>query len=421
MTAAIRKISAAGRVTVSAPPSKSAAHRLLILAALADGKSEIVCRGSSADIDATIGCLNAMGADIVKSGDRITVRPVVPVSSTAELDVGESGSTLRFMLPVLGALGITARIKMHGRLPERPLEPLWSELIAHGMTMRRSAADELTVSGKLIPGNYSIDGGVSSQFITGLLFALPCLPGESRLDITGKRESVPYIEMTLAAQRRFGCALIDDGAGFTISACPYHAGAYAVEGDYSGAAFMLCAGALTDAGVLVTGLTADSTQGDREILHLLREFGAEVTEEAEGIRVCRGNLRGMTVDARDIPDLVPIVSVIAAAAEGCTEIINAGRLRLKESDRLTAVADLLTTLGAQVEEKEDSLTIRGGKPLHGGLCNGYNDHRIVMSAAVAALICDGEVEITTPNAVAKSYPEFYEDLARFGLAVRKDH
>ena len=162
-------------------------------------------------------------------------------------------------------------------------------------------------------------------------------------------------------------------------------------------------------------------QGDREILHLLREFGAQVTEEREGIRVCPGNLRGITVDARDIPDLVPIVSVLAAAAEGRTEIIHAGRLRLKESDRLTAVYDLLTALGAQVEEREDSLAITGGYPLHGGLCNGCNDHRIVMSAAVAALICDGEVEITTPGAVAKSYPEFFEDLACLGLSVRREN
>ena len=177
---------------------------------------------------------------------------------------------------------------------------------------------------------------------------------------------------------------------------------------------------MTEKGVLITGLEQNSTQGDREILAILRRFGAHLDETEEGIRVRGGDLRGISLDARDIPDLVPIVAVVAAAAEGSTEIVNAGRLRLKESDRLAAISDLLTTLGARIEEKEDSLMIYGGNPLHGGLCRGYNDHRIVMSAAVAALLCEDEIRITTSEAVGKSYPEFFEDIARFGLAIGKE-
>lgn len=416
MTVTLTKTQSNERAAVSAPPSKSAAHRLLILAALSDCKSKILCRGSSLDIDATVSCLNSMGALIDKHDDVISVTPIQNAAE-AHLDVGESGSTLRFLLPVLGALGINARITMHGRLPERPLEPLASQLISHGMTITRHGS-VLEVGGRLRAGDYTIDGGISSQFITGLMFALPLLKGGSRLNITGNRESVPYIEMTLAALNQFGVELHDDGSGFDIPSVKFKSrGEYRVEGDWSGAAFMMSAGALTESGVTVCGLSPHSTQGDRKVLDLLRRFGALVSENDEGITVCRGNMTGITIDARDIPDLVPVLSVVAAAAAGKTEIINAGRLRIKESDRIKSTCEMLKSLGVKAQEGAQSITITGGAPLSGGTVNGCNDHRIVMSAGVASLICEKAVTVTDCEATAKSYPGFWEDLEKTGVKV----
>ncbi len=407
---------------IAAPPSKSVAHRLLILAALADKPTEIVCRGTSDDIERTTDCLNAMGAEIVRidGSDVISVKPITAKSTEiCKLNAGESGSTLRFLLPVLGVLGLTAEIKMAGRLPERPIEPLASELMRHGMKIERTSPDALTVSGRLDSGKYTIDGGISSQFISGLLFALPVI-GNCEIEITGKTESLPYIEMTLDAMREFGVVPTKTSTGFKIGVEKFKStGRKAVEGDYSGAAFILAAGALTDSGIAVGGLNPTSRQGDMKIIDKLREIGANITV-GETVTARKGDLRGIEIDAVDIPDLVPILSVIASAAEGETRIVNAGRLRIKESDRLAAVSAMLRELGADVTEGDDYLTIRGGKPLKSGKVNGCRDHRIVMSAAVASLICYGEVTITDAEAISKSYPDFFDDLEKCKISVRKE-
>ncbi|MBE6631260.1 MAG: 3-phosphoshikimate 1-carboxyvinyltransferase [Ruminococcaceae bacterium] len=408
---------------VTAPPSKSAAHRLLIASALAKSGSEISCLGTSDDIEMTANCLNEMGADIRKDEKKgvFYVDPIkLSCKEKAYLDVGESGSTLRFLIPVLGALGLEAEIKMRGRLPERPLEPLKSLLESKGMEIKKISDDVLCVKGKIQSGIYKIDGGVSSQFISGLLFALPLLEGESEIRIEGKRESKPYIDMTLQALELFGVRTVQADAGYIIESSYGKGGKHKVEGDYSGAAFMLCLGALLEEGITVAGLDKDSKQGDKEILRVLKDFGASVEYSGEEIKVKKAPMKGIKIDSGDIPDLVPIMSVVAAAAEGESLIYNAGRLRIKESDRLKATADILKTLGVEIYEGEDSLRIVGGKHLRGGACDGYGDHRMVMSAAVASFAASGEVSIYGAEAISKSYPLFFEDLEKMGISVIKE-
>ena len=397
---------------VRIPASKSQAHRLLVCAALGEEETEIFCDGISKDIAATMACLGALGAEIKETEQGgILVKPVsAPPAEEVILPCGESGSTLRFLLPAAGALGARARFKMEGRLPEWPLAPLDRELTAHGMSLEKRG-DTLVCSGKLRPGDYRLPGDVSSQYISGLLMALPLLPGESVLQVTGKIESSAYITMTGDALRLAGLALTPDRGCWVIpGGVKYRLPqALSVEGDYSNAAFFLCAGAMSERGISVTGLNPDSHQGDRAVLDILRRFGAE-TERRQGEILCRGGaLRGCEIDAAPIPDLIPVLSVLAAGAAGETRVINAGRLRLKESDRLRSTTEMLKALGAEIRELPEGLVIRGGKRLRGGRVDSCGDHRIAMSAAVAAGICTGTVTVEGAECVAKSYPRFWAD------------
>ena len=398
--------------SVRIPASKSQAHRLLICAALGAQPVALQCDGVSADIAATARCLRALGADITDDGAG-TFR-IVPIAGEmpahADLFCGESGSTLRFLLPVVGTLGADVTFRMEGRLPERPLSPLDAVLTAHGMTIRRDGA-LLHAAGQLRPGTYELPGDVSSQYISGLLMALPRLPGESTLAVTGKLESAGYIAMTEDALRLSGIRLQKSGRTYTIpggQTARLPAQCH-VEGDWSNAAFFLCMGALSPAGVTVTGLTAASSQGDRAVLDVLRRFGADVRATQDAVTVRRGALRGVTIDAAPIPDLIPVLSVVAALADGETRIVNAARLRLKESDRLESTAAMLRALGAQVEVHDSGLTITGRKMLTGGTVDPQHDHRIAMAAATAACGCTGEILLSGSQAVSKSYPRFWED------------
>ena len=374
---------------IPAIPSKSAAHRLYICAALADTPTDIACDGTSKDIEATKACLAAM-----KQGNTI-------------LPCGESGSTLRFLLPVVAALGLEADFRMEGRLPQRPLVPLDAQLQAHGVTLTRPQPDLLHVSGRLTPGDFTLPGNVSSQYISGLLFALPLLEGKSTLTVTGPVESAPYIAMTLDALNQFGVRPEIENNVYTVSPTSYTSpGTAVVEGDWSNAAFWLCAGALSGP-VTVTGLNPDSLQGDKQIFERLSRFGANTQQTGSSFTVSPGPLTALDIDAAAIPDLVPVLSVVAAAAAGTTRVYNAGRLRLKESDRIRTVLDLLHSLGADAEETADGLLIHGGKPLTGGTVDSANDHRIAMAAAVAGTLCP--VTVTGAEAVQKSYPKFWED------------
>ena len=398
-----------GRVHI--PASKSQAHRLLICAALGEETCEIVCDGVSADIAATAKCLNALGAKVGRTETGFRISPIQKVpEGCCELLCGESGSTLRFLLPVVGALGAQAAFHREGRLPQRPLAPLDGVLTAHGMTLSEDG-DLLLCSGQLQAGDYEIAGNVSSQYISGLLMALPRLTGESTLTVTGTLESAAYIAMTEDALKLSGVKFSKSGASYAIPGgqrfrLPLRT---AVEGDWSNAAFFLCMGALAKGGVRVEGLNLKSSQGDRGVLDVLRAFGAEVSEEGDTVTVRRGTLRGVTIDASPIPDLIPVLSVVASVAAGETRVENAYRLRLKESDRLQSTANLLRALGGRVEEKEDGLVITGVPALHGGAVETQNDHRLAMSAATAACAATGEVTVDNDACVAKSYPRFWED------------
>ncbi len=389
--------------TIAAIASKSQAHRMLICAALADKPTAIACPTLSADITATADCLRALGADIAYHDGVFTVAPVKAMPEHAALDCGESGSTLRFLLPVVCALGPKASIKMHGRLPERPLSPLWEELERHGAVLSRPAPDVIAVAGKLAPGDYTLAANVSSQFISGLLFALPLLNGDSTIALTGHLESAAYVTMTVRTLALFGVDCPMGGNTFTVPGGRRYAspGQAAVEGDWSNAAFWVAADHICGGTLRVTGLDPDSPQGDKAVTDL-------------AARIAAGS---SLVDCQDVPDLVPVLSVLAAVSPGVTRFENAGRLRIKESDRLAVTAKLINALGGDAKELADGLIVTGKSRLTGGEVDSANDHRIAMSAAVAALACEGPVVLHGAQAVDKSYPAFWTDYARLGGRV----
>lgn len=398
---------------IAAIPSKSAAHRLLILAALANGETRLLLESGSADIDATIRCLRAIGAQIEAKPGMLSVNGISSHADNPLLDCTESGSTLRFLLPVALHVCGAARFTGSGRLPERPIGELKRAMEAHGACF---SAERLpfSVRGKLNGGLYELPGNVSSQYLTGLLLALPMVGANSIIALTTRLESAAYVDMTLAATDRYGARVfVRDGIYRIPGAQSYRSpGTVHVEGDWSNAAFFLAAGALC-APVRVTGLEADSPQGDKEILNALRSFGAKVTTESGEIEVSPAHLTGCELDVSETPDLLPVLAVLAACADGETRLVNAARLRLKESDRLKAAAEMIEALGGRARQLPDGLVVRGGA-LSGGTVNSSHDHRIAMAAAVAALRCRNPVTILDAGAVAKSYPAFFEDYNRIG-------
>jgi len=383
---------------VQAIPSKSMAHRKMIAAALSEKPMALAFESN--DIQATKNCLAAL------------------MNGKSRFPCGESGSTFRFLLPLAGALGAKGNFVMEGRLGQRPIEALVAVLKAHGMQIEWVSENEMAVSGRLQPGEYLIRGDISSQYLSGLLFALPLLDGESQIKVQGGIASRPYVDLTLSVLAE---SRIQIGQEFKIPGNQtYVLEDTTVEGDWSNAAFWLCAGALLDEGLTVTGLNLASEQGDRQVLSLLEAFGAKVMvskEDDSAIHVSKAVLKGITIDAEDVPDLVPILALVAAVAEGETHIFNAGRLRLKESDRLENTQKILNQLGAQVTTTNDSLTIKGANGVLKGtevVLEGCNDHRMVMMLAVASIVCEKPVRILGPQAVNKSYPEFFEEVRRLG-------
>ena len=377
---------------INAIPSKSQAHRMLICAAFSDQPTTLICPETNRDIEATANCLTALGAGITWLSNGYRVKPIEEVPFRASLPCQDSGSTLRFLLPIAGALGVDTVFQMTGRLPQRPLTPLWEEMERMGCTLTRPTADTIRCTGRLRSGEYAINGTISSQFITGLLFALSLLPGQSRLQVLGKLESAPYVSMTLAAMERFGISCND--YCFPGNGRFHSPGTVTVEGDWSNAAFFLAAQALGSP-IQVGNLNPDSPQGDRVCARLLPELKDK-----------------LTISAADIPDLVPILAVTAAANQGAV-FTDIGRLRLKESDRVASVMDMLRALGGQAEADDTTLTVYG-TGLHGGTVDSRNDHRIAMSAAIAATVCDSPVTILGAQCVEKSYPKFFTDYTSLG-------
>lgn len=406
--------------TINAIPSKSYMHRALLCAAVADAPTELICPASNRDIQATVNCLRALGAVIDGQNGVYTVRPIgEPTAETAELPCDESGSTLRFLLPFAAALGRNAVFHVRGRLSQRPLSPLYEQLQSHGIKLSENGVFPLSLSGKLQAGDFFLDGAISSQFFTGLLTALPLLSEESRIRIGGRLTSAPYLALTKSVLNRFAVTpTVTDTELYVRPQAFRSPGVLHAEGDWSNAAFWLVAGALGD-GITVCGLQADSEQGDKAIVPLLRQMGARIEEkEQDGyVTVHPSDLHGISIFAEDIPDLVPILSVAASAAKGETVITGASRLRLKESDRLQSVTAMLCKLGGDCTETQDGLRIRGvgsfDNPPHCEI-DGCNDHRIVMSAAVASVLCKHEITVCGAQAADKSYPAFFEDFRLLG-------
>lgn len=402
---------------IKAIASKSAAHRLLICAAFAKGDTRILCEEINEDIQATARCLTALGADIKREAPYFYVSPVKEVNRGAVLDCGESGSTQRFLVPVTCMLGADASFLMSGRLPDRPLSPLREELERCGVSFSPVGSNPLVCKGRLRETEFSIRGDVSSQFISGLLFALAVSAKAGRICVIGELQSAPYVDITADALRIFGIDVSVTAEGYEIKE---NSGLVSprdvvVEGDWSNAAFPLALGAIGNEAVTVHGLDIASRQGDKAVLEVLESMGAQTEIENDSVTVYPSKLRGVSIDASQIPDLVPILASVAAVADGETVIYNAQRLRIKESDRLYAVREVLNTLGAKVEETDDGLRIVGSPTLAGGEISSFGDHRIVMSAAIVSARCEKAVIINGAEAVSKSYPSFFEDMKRLGL------
>ena len=381
-----------GSVTV--PPSKSAAHRALICSFLAGGGSVNGITGSD-DMRATRGAINALR------------------NGYGEVDCIESGSTLRFMLPVAAALGMSVTFTGTGKLPERPLGEYLRLFPEHGVKCEYEGALPLRISGKLTPGKFEIAGDISSQYITGLLLALPLLEGDSEIILTSPLQSKPYGDMTVRIMSDYGVEIEETENGYFVKGNQlYKKRDYTVEGDWSQAAFFLVGGALTG-DVTLQGLDINSAQGDKEIVNILKNAGADINTEHSLVRIKKSKLSFGEIDAHDIPDAVPALAVAAAYAKGTTVITGAERLRIKESDRIKSVIDNLTKMGISAQETPDGMIIKGGKP-HGAKLDGFNDHRIVMAFSVAALAADGESEISDALSINKSYPEFFDDFGLLG-------
>ena len=402
---------------VTPPPSKSQAHRLLICAALAVEPCSIVCNSVNDDIMATMRCLNALGADITYTSGLFDVKPISLVKG-GTLDCGESGSTLRFLMSVAAVLGADATFTGAGKLPQRPMGALTDVLAAHGMGFVRHSADELpvTCNGTLRGGEFSLPGNISSQYLTGLLFALPLASEDSVIEVTGGLTSASYIDMTIDALRIAGISVERRGNIFRIKGGQQYRMPVrvVVEGDWSSAAFWVVAGVIGKHPLTICGMNNDSLQGDSAIIDHLRGMGAFISIEYDKVIAMPSHLFGTELDCMDTPDLVPILSVAAAVAQGTTVFTNVGRLRFKESDRLAAMKSVLSAFGIDSAVGEDTFTVYGGEPVAKATVDSFGDHRIAMSAAVLSSVAGGVAVIEGSGCVAKSYPSFFEDFAMLG-------
>ena len=412
--------------SVEIPPSKSAAHRQVICAALSRGECGLSPVDMSEDIKATVAAVTALGAK-AEYDDRtafLTLDASGLGCRNAVIDCGESGSTLRFLIPIAAALGASTRFLGRGRLPQRPLGIYGELLPTHGVEFRTQGGLPLEISGRLKSGVYRLPGDVSSQFVTGLLFALPLLQGDSEIILTSPLESRGYVELTLSVLEEFGVAVQEIPQGWHVPGGQiYRPHDCHVEGDWSQAAFFLCMAALSPTGapVEIHGLRDKSLQGDKSCVEWFRRFGLEISWRGDVLSACNpragqpyGGLRGLTIDASQIPDMVPALAVCAAFSQGETRIVNAQRLRLKESDRLAAMAEAISGLGGRAEATADGLVIQGAPWLQGGTVQGKNDHRVVMALAAAALRCKSPVGVTDAQSIRKSYPGFFRDFTKLG-------
>ncbi len=408
------------------PPSKSISHRAVICAGLAEGISRIENVVFSEDISATLEGMRAMGTNLKAveglENDKfqpctLSIRGNPAINLSRELiDCRESGSTLRFLIPLATRSGAEVSFSGQGMLRERPLDVYYQIFEEQGIEYRTTGGFlPLTIKGSLKPGNYKLKGNVSSQFISGLMFLFPLLDGDSKLIVTTELESRGYVDLTIDVLKRFGIKVGNkDYQEFVIKGKQkYQSCNYRVEGDYSQAAFWIVAGILGGR-IECLDLNPDSLQGDLAILKIVKEMGADLKAKGAGFKVLAAPTKGIVIDAGQCPDLIPVLAVLASLSKGTTHIVNAGRLRIKESDRLKAMTTELNKLGAKIQELEDGLKIEGVEILKGGTVNSWNDHRIAMALAVASIRCIEPVRIIGFEAVNKSYPHFWEDFKKLG-------
>ena len=379
--------------TLDAITSKSYAHRLLICAFISGEELSLNNYTLSKDIVATFNALIAL-----KKGETM-------------LDAGESGSTLRFLIPLVSALGGNYQIKMHGKLSERPNDDLYNALKEGGVNAY-TKGDTVFVSGKLSAGEYEISADKSSQYLSGLIMALSMLAKESKIKVTTPISSEPYVDITLSVLASYGYTVIKENNNFIIKGKTAEKLKPTCEGDWSNSAFFLVAGAI-NGDITVSNLDINSSQGDKEIFNVLLKANADIKLENGGVRVKKSKLKGFTVSVENCPDLAPICAVLGAYCKGETVITDIERLRLKESDRVQSTISMLKNCGVSAYQKNNSIIIKGGTVL-GGEISAFNDHRIVMSGAVLALGSNNGVKINGSEAVQKSYPEFFTDLQKLG-------
>ncbi|MBR1983238.1 MAG: 3-phosphoshikimate 1-carboxyvinyltransferase [Clostridia bacterium] len=393
---------------IDAPPSKSYAHRILISAYLSGEKVKVLNVGNSNDVLATLGALKSIGAEVFFDGVNATImRKELPL--TATVDCNESGSTLRFLFPVVSALGINATFIGKGKLLSRPIGELVKTLNSNGAKI-----DGYTVNGKLTSGDYKISASVSSQYVTGLMLALPMLDGDSKIIFEGVPVSLGYLDITLDVLKIFGVQIEKTDYGYYVKGNQKYkvTDTVIVEGDYSGSAFTLCSGAI-NGNVTVKGLNINSKQGDSEIINVLKKFGACVTVTGDEVTVKRKTLNAVDIDCENIPDLVQIMAVVGAFAKGTTILRNVERLKLKESDRINAIIDQLNKSQIKCEYKDKNLYVYGGEPKPSNFSGG-KDHRTVMSATVLSLGTKGQSTVSEIEYANKSYVEFFNDVKKLG-------
>lgn len=414
---------------VKIPPSKSMAHRAVICAALGNGVSRVSNIDLSDDIIATADAMRSLGAviDIIdEKNSKCKTLEIKGINSTESsnireyervVDCNESGSTLRFLVPISLAFEGVTRFVGRGNLGKRPLDTYYDIFEKQGIEYNyKNGILDLVVSGMLKSDTFEVSGNVSSQFITGLLFTLPLLEGDSKIVITTNLESKGYIDLTLSAMKDFGIEVINKNyKEFIIKGNQkYKSRDYRVEGDYSQGAFFLCADALGNE-VKVQDLKKDSLQGDKEVIDILRRMGVVLERDKDTVSGKVRRTKATVIDGSQCPDIIPEVSLVAALSKGTTEVINAGRLRIKECDRLNAIAVELNKLGAKITEKEDGLIIEGVPELNGGVeVWSHKDHRIAMTLAIAATVCKEPIILKDYECVSKSYPHFFEDYKSIG-------
>lgn len=406
--------------SLDAISSKSMAHRYLFCSALSDSETLLYLPDISEDIQITINCLKTLGAKIEIKEDYLLIKPIDKTKLSKEIysfDLKESGTTLRFLLPIASTLVESSKFTGSGRLPARPIKELL-QILKKSNCILSSDNMPFEIINKFKFKDVSIVGNISSQYISGLLLASPLQDEDININVLGNLESKPYVDMTIQVMKEYGVYVNEAKNNYSVNKTYYKSPKKAVvEGDWSNMAFFLVAGAISENPINISGLNLNSLQGDKKILEILKSFGANISMDKSMITVSKNILNPLEIDISDIPDLLPILAVLSAKAIGKTRFYNAGRLRFKESDRLKSTSNMIKNLGGNSIEKDDELIIIGSGKLNGGSVDSYNDHRIAMSASIASIICKNPVILKNEKSVNKSYSKFYKDFESLGGSI----